>query len=74
MYIYIFMRYILLGVLTWFAFGLKEVLKHNCSSPTMTSLQFPVHLTVVEVDPIPQLRPQLVGILLWASGMLPHYG
>ena len=28
-YIYIFMRYILLGVLTWFAFGLKEVLKHN---------------------------------------------
>ena len=32
----------------------------SCSSPTMTSLQFPVHLTVVEVDPIPQLRPQLV--------------
>ena len=27
--IYIFMRYILLGVLTWFAFGLKEVLKHK---------------------------------------------
>ena len=27
--IYIFMRYIQLDVFTWFAFGLKEVLKHK---------------------------------------------